>query len=475
MAELDLPDSLSINAWSGEIPAASPLLADAPKRWSTVRAFPRYSVPLAAEPLDKRDWRDPRVGWGLVLPDNDALPQADRATANDAPDPIRALVASRPNAVVLRYQKNVATQGYLRRYYANRAKQDLAITGGNRGTAEECIPQYLLIHGGPQSIPWEFQYRLSLDFFVGRLDLEGQALERYVEALVSEWSSAGCHRASPVIWSTDHAPNDITHLMRLAIGEPLKARFTADDETRSGLRPLFAGDATSINLITKLGEVKPALVVTTSHGMTGPLSNPAKMKTQIGWLVDADHMPINPDVVLAAWEPDGAIWYSHACCSAGGDGRTLFKDLVPAGSPVAQVLQGVAELGPAVASFPRALLGAKKPLRAFIGHVEPTFDWTLQAQTRQFLTNALLNALYDRMYLADPEPVGLAFYECYRLVGSLFAQWDQQVEKVNSAETPDVRNAARLAAMRTKLTALDRQAMVIIGDPTVALPRLKRD
>jgi len=473
MPELELPESLTINAWTGEAVAASPLLTDAPRRWSIARAFPRYSVPLAAEPLDLRDWRNPKVGWGIVLPDNDALPDADRATANDAPEAIRALVASRPNAVVLRYRKDVANQGFLRRYYASRPRQDLAITGGSRGTAEQCIPHYLLIYGGPQSIPWEFQYRLSLDFFVGRLDLEGQALERYVQALVSEWSGAGCQRASPVLWSTDHAPNDITHLMRLAIGEPLKARFTADDETRSGLRALFASEATSADLIAKLGEAKPALVVTTSHGMTGPLSKPVQMKTQLGWLVAADHMPINPDALLAAWEPDGAVWYSHACCSAGGDGRTLFKDLVPAGSPVAQVLQGVADLGPAVASCPRALLGAQKPLRAFIGHVEPTFDWTLQAQTRQFLTDALLKALYDRMYLADPEPVGLAFTECYRLVGSLFAQWDQQVDKVATAETADMRTATRLAAMRTKLAALDRQAMVILGDPTVALPRLK--
>ena len=37
--------------------------------------------------------------------------------------------------------------------------------------------------------------------------------------------------------------------------------------------------------------------------------------------------------------------------------------------------------------LPRALLGATRPLRAFVGHVEPTFDWTLrQRQTGEHLT-----------------------------------------------------------------------------------------
>lgn len=472
MPEGALPETLTINAWSGGAVVPSPLRTDALRRWSTLRAFSRYSAPLAAQPLDLRNWRDPRVGWGIVLPDDAALPEKLRARADDAPEAIRTLVASREPAVVLRYREDIASQGFLRRYYLHREPQDLAITGSARGTAEQCIPHYLLLYGDPRSIPWEFQYRLSLDFFVGRLDLEGEALGHYVRALLSEWADARCRRDSPVLWSTDHAPADITHLMRLAIGDPLRARFMADDETAAGLCALFAEQASAAALCAGLDASRPALVVTTSHGMTGPLQNPAQMKAQLGWLVAADGVPIDPRKVLAAWQPDGAIWYAHACCSAGADGHTLFADLVPARSSVAEVLQAVAALGPEVASLPRALLGAPRPLRAFIGHVEPTFDWTLQAQTRQFLTDALLKALYERMYLADPEPVGLAFTACYRLVGSLLAQWDQQLGKVATAADAGARQTARLAALRTKLTALDRQAMVILGDPTVTLPSL---
>src|SRR5207302_1988162 len=126
------------------------------------------------------------------------------------------------------------------------------------------------------------------------------------------------------------------------------------------------------------------LIVTTSHGQTGPLADAVAMKSKLGLPVDQDFQPLDPDQLLATWEPDGAIWYAHACCSAGSNAISLYgcQDtginnipicLVEAGSPVDRVLKGVAGLGSLVAPLPRALLGAKKPLRAFIGHVEPTF------------------------------------------------------------------------------------------------------
>jgi hypothetical protein len=118
--------------------------------------------------------------------------------------------------------------------------------------------------------------------------------------------------------------------------------------------------------------------------------------------------------------------------------------------------------------LPRQLLGAEKPLRAFIGQVEPTFDWTLrQPETGQVLTASLQNALYQRMHRARPEPVGLAFEDCYRHVGELLAQWNQALRQIAKGN-PE----ASLAALRSQLTALDRQSMVILGDPTACLPPL---
>jgi hypothetical protein len=65
------------------------------------------------------------------------------------------------------------------------------------------------------------------------------------------------------------------------------------------------------------------------------------------------------------------VWNAHACCSPGSDSPSNYAGLLDPESDVDAVLAAVAGLGSTVAPRPTALLGAEKPLRAFIGHVEP--------------------------------------------------------------------------------------------------------
>lgn len=81
------------------------------------------------------------------------------------------------------------------------------------------------------------------------------------------------------------------------------------------------------------------------------------------------------------------------------------------------MLEGVAGLGGADRTVAAAAVATAKPLRAFIGHVEPTFDWTLrQPETGQVLANTTVEALYNHMHRAQPEPVGMAFNLGYQVV-----------------------------------------------------------
>jgi hypothetical protein len=179
---------------------------------------------------------------------------------------------------------------------------------------------------------------------------------------------------------------------------------------------------------------------------------------------------LKPDALLAKWQPAGAIWYAHACCSAGGDSKSSFADLVDSGSIAGKVLAGVASLGGQIAPLPTALLGAERPLRAFIGHVEPTFDWTLrQTATGQFLTASILEALYGQMYVkkGDVEkPIGHAFREWYGRTNGLRAQYDKAKTKLDEGESTE----GTLLALQ--LAARDVESTVILGDPTVAMPGL---
>ena len=86
------------------------------------------------------------------------------------------------------------------------------------------------------------------------------------------------------------------------------------------------------------------------------------------------------------------------------------------------MLNAVAALGNRVSVLPRRLLGHLKPARAFIGQVEPTFDWTLKAPSAgQRLTSALCEAVYPVLY--RQKPVGLALADWHGQVDGYDRIW----------------------------------------------------
>jgi hypothetical protein len=398
-----------------------------------------------------------------VLLEPPGLSPQQLATADDAPEPIRQLVKDR-QAPVLRYRPDWQHSLRFLRDYAS--SKDIALSGSPAGTGPGQLPRYLLIYGTPAHVPWDLQYILNASCAVGRLDLTGNALENYVTALRSGWKDAQAKSNHAVVWAVNHGGGDITELMRDSIADAVHKKLAADSDIGQNAVFLDTTSATGAKLVRTLAAQQPGLVVTTSHGMTGPLGNSSKMRDQLGYLVDQEFTTLQPGDLLAKWEPSGAIWYAHACCSAGSDSKTLFKGLVSQGSEIDQVLEGVASLGAAVAPFPRALLGSKKSLRAFVGHVEPTFDWTLrQPPTGQTLTDTIQRALYDE--LLRPSPLGLALRETYGRLASLYAAYDANQRAFNEGGN------TRGAMLYNLLAARDIQSLVILGDPTAMLPPLQ--
>ena len=466
---MELPGTLSINAWTGAETPSSPPGANALK-WGMTQRFDPPDDLLAPPPEEPWNWRDPEVGWGLVVPENLGINAALRWTAVDQPETIQRLLASRPGSPVLRYIKG--ENAHVRRYRENGTYQDPALDGGDRGVKTGALPWYLLICAPPSTIPWEFQYAANMSAYVGRLALEGVALERYVNALMNEWKGSAIDPRAPVVWSANHGAPDISWLMDAAISQKTFAAYATDADLnhRAGC---FNADATAAQLIATLEAKRPALVVTTSHGMTGPLDDEQKMKEDLGLLVDVNHDLLRPDALLHTWKPGGAIWYSHACCSAGSDTISTYAGLLDEGSAVRNTLRAVTEkCGASIAPLPTALLGAEEPLAAFVGHVEPTFDWTLRdKETGQPLTHSLRNALYQRIYQQKNRvPIGYAMSRVFADAGAYLAQWAKAYADVNN-NVPK----ARERALYSQLVALDRMQTVILGDPTVSLPLFSID
>jgi hypothetical protein len=202
--------------------------------------------------------------------------------------------------------------------------------------------------------------------------------------------------------------------------------------------------------------------------MTGPLiGDGGQARATLGFPVDADHHPVSPETLLARWQPDGAIWFAQACCSAGSDSPTAYTGLFQSGSLLDSTLTGIANLGAMVSPLPRALLGATKPLRAFVGHVEPTFDWTLSfPPNRQVLTDDLTTSLYAR--LCSGQPVGLALSAYYPAIGSLLQNYLQAKQDYDAQVGAAARPSLDMLVY-SRVTAHDRASTVILGDPTAAM------
>ena len=72
------------------------------------------------------------------------------------------------------------------------------------GLQRESIPRYLLIVGGPEEVPWQFQYVLNGHYATGRLHIKDDALKNYVTALRTGWTDAGTTDAKKaVVWSVN--------------------------------------------------------------------------------------------------------------------------------------------------------------------------------------------------------------------------------------------------------------------------------
>jgi hypothetical protein len=276
-----------------------------------------------------------------------------------------------------------------------------------------------------------------------------------------------------LIWSVERkrsmraAPGgkqDITTLMRASIAEPLQSALANDRDRQVWSIPddgsRCPSRATRAVLASTLARVRPGLVVTTSHGRSGPRGDLDTLRAVCGLPVDEDRNLLDPMLLTESWQPAGAIWYAHACCSAGTQSPSLFSGLFE-NTPLAGQFEALAKIGPMVAPLPKHLLGCPRPARAFIGHVEPTFDWTLRdPDTGACATWPLVKALYPNLFR---DPVAYAFRDWYPRIGSL--QTAYQLARLRLAQ----HQASPLELLSLQFQMADVQSTVILGDPAALL------
>ena len=190
-----------------------------------------------------------------------------------------------------------------------------------------------------------------------------------------------------------------------------------------------------------------------------------RLRAELGLPVDVVRTTTPLEDLVAAL-PAGSVWFAQACCSAGGAGESIYEGLLRPGTVAHTVVTAVAALGPTVAPAALRLLSRPAPVRAVVGHVEPTFSWTLQADgTGQLLGGTLVTGLTSNLHLG--QPLGLVFDHYRRGIGQLYGQWAEQRVKLEKGDVSVLETLTRF-----RLTTVDRQSLVLLGDPTVALANL---
>jgi hypothetical protein len=162
--------------------------------------------------------------------------------------------------------------------------------------APKKVPYYLLLVGGPGSIPFEFQYHLDIEYAVGRLAFDSAELyRRYAESLVAYESMPTAPRAREVVfWGTRHKGDRATemsadHLITpLAEGLPASGGNEAEKVVAAasgfGTRVFKGKEATKANLAEVLHaraeSAGPAFLFTASHGMGWPKGHAGQRANQ---------------------------------------------------------------------------------------------------------------------------------------------------------------------------------------------------
>jgi hypothetical protein len=464
----------TINAWHGGAGAVSGTFADNLIGYvARPVALPVQLQYAVGRDLSKWDGKN-GGGWTLVLPHDPKKSLAEQARPLDAPESIQRLWEHRGSPPVLRYVlKGPNRVPSLRRY---ERREDGTVVVGDHDVAQGIgevglrrVPFYLLLVGKPSVLPWSLQFELNGNRAVGRIDLEeNDGLAHYVDCLINGWDDDGAKASSAVLWSVDHdgGEDDITSIMRQFIGNVFDASLAEEEMVKQ--RAFLAGrDATVAGLGAKLRALRPGLIITTSHGVIPAAGSLEQRRAALGLPMDQSWTPLDPKVHLKDWDPAGAVWYAHACCSAGSEGAERYDGLIVPTSPAGIALRDAAQAGDAVAPLPRWLIGRSHPVRGFIGHVGPTFSWTLRRpKTGECLTSPILDAFFTSFYQETRFPLGHVILPLFERTRTLLIQ-ARNLTATHRASTP---TATCTPILDRILPAEDLQGTVLIGDPTALIP-----
>jgi hypothetical protein len=431
-------------------------------------------------------WVDPRAleetGWGIIFPA--VMPPEVCRAIQAALDPLLALRREQAGSYFRRYEgKDGYRPGDTARAFMGRAPRFVEVANP-ANPPETGVPYYLLLVGGPEAIPFDFQYQLDVQYAVGRLDFGSDldAYASYARNVVAAEAAGFTHTRRAVFFGVNNPNDQATARSRRYLVDPLHRRLTTLTAGEGWQMLNVASEhATKANLSRILSlSPPPAVLFAAGHGVELEPGDDAQSSLQGALLCrDWDGTPgeLTPAAYFSAGDvtPEhdlrGLIVFLFACYSAGtprwdeyGRWRLRGEGRVIAPSPF-------------VAALPRAMLALKdRGALAVIGHVERAWNMSFMGEMRYRPEGMkerrrehidVFACAFERLLRGYPVGAAMDFFNVrYAAVATELTSMVDRIA-VNAPSRADV---YRLAELWT--TTYDARGYVVLGDPAVRLQGL---
>ena len=398
-----------------------------------------------------------QTGWGVIFSEQSA--QCVRIA-------LAPLLAFRRDQAGAYYREYSGDQGYqtgeTSSFFLNRH-------GAAPGPVDpDNVPFYLLIVGGPEEIPFSFQYNLGIQYAVGRLHFERvEDYAVYASAVVSHGRAMGPEVRRLALFGPQN-PDDVQTLesSRLLVSGLADKLGTHPAREKMELGTIVGEAANKQRLYELLGgSEKPDILFTAGHGVGYQCDHHNQLKRQ-GGLVCSDWPGpkagnMTADMIFSAADLDirssmkGMISFFFACYSAG---TPRFCDVSRTETHSSLASK------PFIASLPRQILSHQYGAGlAVVGHVDRAFGTSFSWNGGTSQTQTFYNCLGR---LLEGKPLGWAMQS----FGMRYAELTAQLAEIRECcelfpqltrKTPSL---ARIAQ-----AAHDTRNFVILGDPAVSV------
>lgn len=410
------------------------------------------------EGIDASDLR--QAGWGVLFAD-DADPKLIEA--------LQPLIDLRKEQAGERFRIYSGSRGY--RVKGRDTKSKFLVRNGATAAgpvSPEAVPYYLLIVGGPDKIPFDFQHQLDVQYAVGRVHFDTlEEYASYARSVVAAEQKAPPRPRQLTFFEVSNPGDRATESSSRQLVAPLYHGFQQSFQGRPcgwTLAKIPPEEAGKERLRRLLSADAPALLFTASHGMGFKSGNPDQPGRQ-GALLCGDwpgpsHIgPIPPEFYFAGSDLDdganlhGMMLFLFACYGAGTPELDSFTQ---ASVPVARAP------APFVSALPRRLLSHPAGgALAVIGHVDRawsySFAWSGEAQR---VHTAAIESTLQR--LLNGERIGYAMEYLNQRYAELATVLSDELGAVRNMRQPDERALAEIWT-----ATHDARGYCVLGDPAV--------